>query len=318
MDRMRSLILYDSKYGATEKMASILGMVVGQCCVKKVVDFTVEDKSYDYYILGSPIYSGKITNQMIEFLRQHYEWLRTKKVFFYVVDLEGASGDKYLHPIRLLLGTALKLSRSLGGYLQINGLDAKDYEDIQAFCDYIGLPFQNMNYYDLKTVVDFGLDVKALMLEMAEKLDEKIVWRLCESFIKLHNTCVLCTGHDELVRATPIEYSYYKKKLYFMSEGGVKFANLFMNAHVSVAIFDPFTTWETLAGMQISGQIEMVPYKCDEFYDILKQRNISQKEYDEMKTALHVFKLNMEQIEFLNSSFKEYGGSASQVLKLTK
>ena len=64
---------------------------------------------------------------------------------------------------------------------------------------------------------------------VSNKLDPEKLKERIDSFIRERKTCTLATGKDGFVRCTPIEYNYVDKKLYFFSEGGLKFKGLKKN-----------------------------------------------------------------------------------------
>jgi flavodoxin I len=67
---MKALVIYDSKYGYTEKIAKAIGAAIGEeARVMKVGDVKVEDiAAYSYIIIGSPTQGGRMTPAMKTFL----------------------------------------------------------------------------------------------------------------------------------------------------------------------------------------------------------------------------------------------------------
>ena len=55
----KTLIIYESKYGTTEKIAKYLSLVLGPAKYCKTTEFNGEYKDFNLIILGSPIYTGK-------------------------------------------------------------------------------------------------------------------------------------------------------------------------------------------------------------------------------------------------------------------
>lgn len=82
----RTVVLYQSKYGATKKYADWLSEDLA-CDVIKTKDAEIAAvRQYDTVILGGGIYAGGIAG--IAFLKKHYEKLKDKQIIVFAV---GAS-----------------------------------------------------------------------------------------------------------------------------------------------------------------------------------------------------------------------------------
>lgn len=82
----KGIILYQSKYGATEKYAQWLTEMTGFACVETKKANIAEVKEYDTVVLGGGIYASGIAG--ISFLRKNREQLQGKKIAVFCV---GAS-----------------------------------------------------------------------------------------------------------------------------------------------------------------------------------------------------------------------------------
>ena len=83
---MNTLIVYGSKYGATEKCASSLSKKL-----KGRIDLynlkkgkTVDLSQYDKVIIGGSIYVGKIQKEVSEFCTKHLDSLKDKKIGLFI------------------------------------------------------------------------------------------------------------------------------------------------------------------------------------------------------------------------------------------
>ncbi len=79
---MRTLILYSSKYGFTEKSGKTLGEhmdndVVLKNCTK---DFSIDLTKFDNVIIGSSIYVGKPSVTVLDFCESYQRLLMNKKL----------------------------------------------------------------------------------------------------------------------------------------------------------------------------------------------------------------------------------------------
>jgi hypothetical protein len=75
-----------------------------------------------------------------------------------------------------------------------------------------------------------------------------------EEYINANNTCALATGTGDFVRCTPIEYAWHDQAFWMFTEGGEKFLALEKNKNVCLAIYDKYSGFGTVKGMQVSGR----------------------------------------------------------------
>lgn len=128
-----------------------------------------------------------------------------------------------------------------------------------------------------------------------------------EAFIHSHNTCALATGFGEFVRCTPIEYNYMEGKFWLLSEGGIKFYALENNKNVCLAIFDNYTGFGSLGGMQIMGVAELVEPWSEEYRKLLEFKKIPEQNLKGLPHTLYLIKVTPVQIDFTWSEFKKKG-----------
>lgn len=139
------------------------------------------------------------------------------------------------------------------------------------------------------------------------------VLKAIEDFLHHHNTGALATGWGEAVHSTPIEYIYHQGKLYIFSEGGRKFAYLYRNRHVSMSIFDPFTGFKTIAGLQLDGTVRFIEPGDAEYDGIAAARGIAKERLDKMAVMLHVIEITPHKAHFLWGEFGKRGKAPTQV-----
>ena len=136
-----------------------------------------------------------------------------------------------------------------------------------------------------------------------------------EQFIKAHNTCALATGAGDFVRCTPIEYNYVDGAFYLLSEGGLKFRALRDNKNVCLAIFESYSGFGNLKGMQVSGKADMVEPYSDEYNRLLEIKKIPLEAIKKLPQQLHLVKITPTVIDYLNSDFKKDGFDSRQQLQ---
>ena len=63
--------------------------------------------------------------------------------------------------------------------------------------------------------------------------------------------------------------------MYFITEGGEKFANILLNNMVSISVYENYESMMKLAGMQITGRASIVDCNSQEYMDILGIKGIN-------------------------------------------
>ena len=145
------------------------------------------------------------------------------------------------------------------------------------------------------------------------KLDRKSLEQEIETFISAHNTCALATadlsGH---VRCTPIEYTYMDGCIWMLSEGGLKFRGLAENKNVCIAIYDNYTGFGGLGGMQITGTAEVIEPWSETYLALLAFKKLPADALKKMPVTLHLIRVMPESIDYLNSDLKKQGADSRQ------
>jgi len=86
---MKGIIIYKGKYGATAQYAAWLADALGLPVVSTDQQASVDLSGYDYVMVGSPVYVGKLL--MRDWLHENATVLQHKKVFVFIVN--SASAD---------------------------------------------------------------------------------------------------------------------------------------------------------------------------------------------------------------------------------
>ena len=161
---------------------------------------------------------------------------------------------------------------------------------------------------DFKKAANYWLkkDEKSIRMNKNELLTH------IEKFIMAHNTCALATGYDDFIRCTPIEYNYKEGSLWLFSEGGMKFRALENNKNVCLAIFDNYTRFGQIGGMQITGRVEIVEPWTDEYMKLLEFKKMNVERLRQLTVTLYLMKVIPTQIDFLNSEFTQLGFTSRQ------
>jgi menaquinone-dependent protoporphyrinogen IX oxidase len=80
---MKGLVIYKGKYGATKQYAMWIGLEL-RLPVASADRFPVNElPNYDYFILGSSVYTGKL--EIKDWLKKNFNAFTNKKLFFFQV-----------------------------------------------------------------------------------------------------------------------------------------------------------------------------------------------------------------------------------------
>lgn len=309
----RTLILYDSRYGSTEEVAEKLALILGPAKTCRVGDFDIRLRDFEFFVIGFPVYKGVISPSVWNFVRENLSWLAERHIALFCTCLDKNDGEDNLSKLRDLLGPAVIASGPLGGRMAVERLDGKDLLGMESFCKRRDFTFQDIDTLSMEGVIDFALEVKRQRDVLVPSMAKRDLRVLVESFLASHNTCTLATASRGRVRATPIEYTYQDGHIYLLSEGGEKFANLLESAVVSIAVYDPYESMDSVAGLQISGTASIVKPASPEFRSILRIKGIKPERLAALLINLNLIKIRLEKAEFLYAKLKSRGHEITQI-----
>lgn len=310
---IKTLVLYESKYGTTWEASNIISLIMGPSRRYPISQFSDSLRDFDFIVMGSPIYNGKIHPKMEAFLRNEQEWLSGKKIALFCTCLSGSKGLSVLREVEDSLDDVLELG-VFGGRLEMDRLTDDDYQALTEYLSKEGLPPQGMDLFNREEIVDWALRLKDIKDSLLDKLPLSQLREAVENFLKEHNTCTLATGSSRRIRATPLEYIYNQGHIYIFTEGGEKFANLLFSSKISMAIYEDYTDRDSLCGIQITGQANIVE-EMAEYRRVIKIKGMDMHFVKSLPLDLHLIRVDIEKVEFLNSDFKKQGYSIRQVLE---
>lgn len=165
----------------------------------------------------------------------------------------------------------------------------------------------------LDEAIAFALDYRTLV--EPESLPGEVLRPLIDAFLKAHHTCTLCTGYNQWVRATPIEYIYRDGTFYCLTEGGEKFVGLLHNPVVAFAIYDPYHGPENLNGMQFNGMARLLDPDSTEYALVLAEKDLTPEKVQALPVTLHVLEIIPQRVEWLCSEFRAKNAAVKQVYR---
>ncbi|SFR55983.1 pyridoxamine 5'-phosphate oxidase family protein [Anaeromicropila populeti] len=202
-------------------------------------------------------------------------------------------------------------------------LDSQNSLSISLLAKIRSLSRKNLLYSDIidtSTASDEETAVKLLSMRRSLLDNQDMPVSLLNDWLKEmighHNTCTLCTGFGTNIRATPIEFTYHEEAFYFLSEGGEKFANLAVNPNVCIALYQEYSGFDKLEGIQVCGAAMFVDLFSEEYNTVITKRQLTPEQLKKLPVTLHMIKVLPHRFELLNSLFRKSGYEAKQVKEL--
>ncbi|NLF83108.1 MAG: pyridoxamine 5'-phosphate oxidase [Candidatus Gastranaerophilales bacterium] len=308
----KTLVVYASKYGSAENAARMMGPILGPAQVVRVDAFTEKHREFDFVVLIAPIYAGKLYMEMETFIGENESWLAEKPLVLVCVALDEKDGLRALNEWQQRFGEAVQRCAWLGGRLDLGLLDQEDRTSLEAFARMTGYQLQSKDAFDPEKVIDLALQIKEIIDHGQIDMPQAEIRQAVEKFLQAHNTCTLCTSRPGHVRGTPIEYFYKDACLYMFSEGGEKFANLLLNPKASVSVYDPYEGFDKLAGLQITGEAELIKDDHPDYEQIFVSKGFSVEKFSCLPVQMNVIRIRIEKAEFLWSGFSKRGYAVRQ------
>lgn len=161
LNMVKSLIIFDTTYGSTQKVAEWIGEgISGTTEFCKVND--AESLDYDLIVIGSPIYGGKPLDSIDAFLKKNRNVLAKKKIALFIVCGDHPYPEYTSHVSQFLQDFEKKLDnkpvaiQAFGGYLDLQDLNEKERDGMIAFWKSRGWSFTMMDNLDKEAAVAFG------------------------------------------------------------------------------------------------------------------------------------------------------------------
>ena len=163
---VKSIIIFDTQYGSTQKVAEWIGEGIGGtlkiCNVKNV-----NSLDYDLIIVGSPIYGQKSLSSIDTFLEKNKTVLANKNVALFIVCGDHPFPEyadhvrQFLEEFENKIDTVPVAIQAFGGYLDIQDLDEQERDGMIAFWKSRGWSFTIMDNLDKEAAVAFGQQIRA-------------------------------------------------------------------------------------------------------------------------------------------------------------
>ncbi|MCD1294780.1 flavodoxin [Methanocella sp. CWC-04] len=176
----KALIIYDTKYGATEQIANWIAEGLNGADIQHVDDVTTT--IYELVIIGSPIYNDMTSKRIIRFLDKNKDTLSSRKIALFTVSVppdmteDRSKRFKGAYTLEKLLeharGTILSTKAFLG---KIELKEMTELDRLSLRIDYFlkGYRLRDVNYMDREEAVNWGRHLYDLMVNPPETIPEK-------------------------------------------------------------------------------------------------------------------------------------------------
>ncbi|MGE5893643.1 MAG: pyridoxamine 5'-phosphate oxidase family protein [bacterium] len=151
---------------------------------------------------------------------------------------------------------------------------------------------------------------------MEREFSQQELEHVIAEFMENHATCVLATCLDDVPRASTVEFFPDGLTIYILTEGGKKIENIRKNPHVALAVSGPYTGWESVRGLQITGNAEIGSKGSDIFHKGQEAyRRRRKQEHAVVPGSMQVIRIVPDTIEYLDTSLGQRGLPIRHVLR---
>lgn len=171
----KALIVYDTRYGATEQIANWIAEGINDADIKHVDN--VSGTIYELIVVGSPIYNDQPTSKIIEFLEKNKESLANKKLALFTVNMPmNITSEK----AKKFMGTGLidKLaahvkgniiaSKAFLGKIELRELSQLDMLSLKLSYFLKGYNLRDVNYMDREEAFKWGNSLYNMLVKPKE------------------------------------------------------------------------------------------------------------------------------------------------------
>ncbi len=154
-------VLFGTRYGSNRDAA--IWISEGMGAIADVFDARENPdlSSFDYLIVGSGIYGGRIAQPLEAFLGKNATSLSNKTKAVFVVCGAGGSdrANQYLDKLAELCGAKPVVKKSFSGRLTKRLLSAEDYKGLESYYQKGNRPFEDYDRLVRKDCLDFGEEI---------------------------------------------------------------------------------------------------------------------------------------------------------------
>ncbi|MBE6052134.1 MAG: flavodoxin [Clostridium sp.] len=310
----KNLIIYETNYGTSKKVAKIFSLILGASKVFNINDNPNNINVYDNVVFIFGFHGYTTAEKINKYIADNREELLKKRIAIIGVGISKQDLNRYSDVLTTTLQKDVDFKEFIEGELRLNKLTDEDKKELEGFLAKVGMPFIDMGKFKPEQAYEVAEKCTEVINSAEKVVDDKVLMEEIKKFILSHNTCALATGVNDFIRCTPIEFAYFNDKFYFITEGGLKFKGILQNPKVCIGIFDNYNGMDKIKGLQVTGTAELVDNDTYEYEEVMKLKGIQLKVLDNIPINLNIVRVKVDKYEFLNSYFKKIGFDSKQVL----
>ncbi|WP_424357832.1 flavodoxin domain-containing protein [Methanocella sp. MCL-LM] len=173
----RALVVYDTKYGATEQIANWIAEGINDADIRHVDD--VEGLDYDLVVVGTPIYNDMPSPRIVDFLDKYRDVLLNRKLALFTVsvpyDMTPERAKRYAGQKELkrlfdhTKGTVIA-SRAFLGKVDLKEMTELDRISLRIRYFLKGFRMKEVNFTNRDDAVDWGKKLYELLTKPPETM----------------------------------------------------------------------------------------------------------------------------------------------------
>ncbi|HUL61436.1 MAG TPA: flavodoxin domain-containing protein [Methanocella sp.] len=159
----RALVVYDTRYGATEQIANWIAEGINDADIRHVDD--VDGLNYDLIVVGCPIYNEMPGPRIIRFLDKNKDFLKNRKLALFTVSVpfdmtpdraKRFAGQKDVKPLFDHVAGQVIASKAFLGKIDLKEMSELDRLSLRIWYFLKGYPMRDMNYMDRDAAIAWG------------------------------------------------------------------------------------------------------------------------------------------------------------------
>jgi menaquinone-dependent protoporphyrinogen oxidase len=171
----RALVVYDTKYGATEQIANWIAEGINDADIRHVDD--IEGLDYDLVVVGSPIYNDMPSPRIVDFLEKYQDVLQNRKVALFTVSVpydmtpdraKRYAGQKEMKRLFDRVKGTVIASRAFLGKIDLKEMTEFDRLSLRIWYFLKGYRLKEANYMNRDDAVEWGKKLYDLLTKPPE------------------------------------------------------------------------------------------------------------------------------------------------------
>ena len=159
----RALVVYDTRYGATEQIANWIAEGINDADIRHVDD--VDGLNYDLIVVGCPIYNEMPGPRIIRFLDKNKDFLKNRKLALFTVSVpfdmtpdraKRFAGQKDVKPLFDHVAGQVIASKAFLGKIDLKEMSELDRLSLRIWYFLKGFQMREMDYMDREAAVAWG------------------------------------------------------------------------------------------------------------------------------------------------------------------